>query len=149
MYVSNTKLYKIDRSMSLSLLYPYLFLKQAMISWSVNRNPNQNLDKSIRSSNETQTINTSCGHVTICTWERVKKITILCRSRWNLFSSCSNTCILYYLRNFTMLKKIGAVHLIKSYGDEGRKYPEVPRVKYLVPRVKYLVLPKCGIKFQK
>jgi len=41
-----------------------------------------------------------------------------------------------------MLKKIGAVHLIKSYGGEGRKYPEVPRVKNLV-------LPKCGTKYQK
>ena len=24
-----------------------------------------------------------------------------------------------------MIEKIGAVHLIKSYGGEGRKYPEV------------------------
>jgi hypothetical protein len=31
-----------------------------------------------------------------------------------------------------MIKKIGAVHLIKSYGGEDRKYPEVPGVKYLV-----------------
>ena len=35
------------------------------------------------------------------------------------------------------LKKIGAVYLIKSYGGEGRKYLEIPWVKYLV-------LPKCG-----
>jgi len=41
-----------------------------------------------------------------------------------------------------MIEKIGAVHLIKSYGGEGRKYPEVPRVNYLV-------LPKCGTKYQK
>ena len=41
-----------------------------------------------------------------------------------------------------MIEKIGAVHLIKTYGGEGRKYPEVPRVKYLV-------LPKCGTKYQK
>ena len=47
------------------------------------------------------------------------------------------------MRNFTMIqKKIGAVHLIKSYGDEGRKYLEVLRIKYLV-------LPKCEIKYQK
>ena len=41
-----------------------------------------------------------------------------------------------------MIEKIGAVHLIKSYGDEGRKYLEVSRIKYLV-------LPKCGTKYQK
>ena len=41
-----------------------------------------------------------------------------------------------------MIEKIGAVHLIKSYGGEGRKYPEVPSVKYLI-------LPKCGTKYQK
>ena len=41
-----------------------------------------------------------------------------------------------------MIEKIGAVHLIKSYCDECRKYPEVPRVKY--PE-----LPKYGIKYQK
>lgn len=29
-----------------------------------------------------------------------------------------------------MIEKIEAVHLIKSYGGEGTKYPEVPRVKY-------------------
>ena len=40
------------------------------------------------------------------------------------------------------MKKIGAVHLIKFYGDEGRKYLEVPRIKYLV-------LLKCGTKYQK
>ena len=28
-----------------------------------------------------------------------------------------------------MIEKIGAVHLIKSYGDEGRKYLKVPRIK--------------------
>jgi len=37
-------------------------------------------------------------------------------------------------------KKIGAVHLIKSYGGGGRKYLEVPRIKYLV-------LPKYGTKY--
>ena len=41
-----------------------------------------------------------------------------------------------------MIKKIGAVNLIKSYGGESRKYPEVPRIKYLV-------LPKYGTKYQK
>ena len=41
-----------------------------------------------------------------------------------------------------MIKKIGAVHLIKSYGGEGRKYPKVPRVKYVI-------LPKYGTKYQK
>ena len=41
------------------------------------------------------------------------------------------------------LQKIGAVHLIKSYGGEGRKYLKVPRIKYLV-------LPKCRTnKYQK
>ena len=33
-------------------------------------------------------------------------------------------------------------HLIKFYGDEGRKYLEEPSIKYLV-------LPKCGTKYQK
>ena len=46
------------------------------------------------------------------------------------------------MRTFTMNEKIGAVHLIKSYGSEGKKYLEVPRVKYLV-------LPKYGTKYQK
>ena len=32
--------------------------------------------------------------------------------------------------------------MIKSYGGECRKYPEVPRIKYLV-------LPKCGTKYKK
>jgi len=41
-----------------------------------------------------------------------------------------------------MIEKIGTVHLIKSYGGEDRKYPEVSKIKYLV-------LPKCGIKYQK
>jgi len=41
-----------------------------------------------------------------------------------------------------MIKKIGAVHLIKSYGGECRKYLEIPRIKYLV-------LPNCGTKYQK
>ena len=49
----------------------------------------------------------------------------------------------YNKRNVTMIeKKIEAVHLIKSYNDEGRKYPKVPMIKYLV-------LPKCGTKYQK
>ena len=39
-------------------------------------------------------------------------------------------------------KKIEAVHLIKSYDGEGMKYPEVPRIKYLV-------VPKYGTKYQK
>jgi hypothetical protein len=39
-----------------------------------------------------------------------------------------------------MIEKIGAVHLKKSYGDEGRKYPEVLRIKYLV-------FPKYGTKY--
>ena len=46
------------------------------------------------------------------------------------------------MRKFTMIEKIEVVHLIKSYGGEGRKYTEVPRVKYLI-------LPKCGTKYQK
>ena len=41
-----------------------------------------------------------------------------------------------------MIKKIGAINMIKSYGGESRKYPEVPRIKYLV-------LPKYGTKYQK
>ena len=44
------------------------------------------------------------------------------------------------MRNFTMIEKIGAVHLIKFYGGESRKYPEVPRVKYSV-------LPKYGTEY--
>ena len=43
------------------------------------------------------------------------------------------------LKNFTMIEKIGVVHLVKFYDGEGRKYPKVPRVKYLV-------LPKCSTK---
>ena len=39
-------------------------------------------------------------------------------------------------------KKIGVIHLIKSYGGEGKKYLEVPRIKYLV-------LLKYGTKYQK
>ena len=31
-----------------------------------------------------------------------------------------------------MIEKIGAVYLIKFYGGEGRKYPEVPMLKYLI-----------------
>ena len=38
--------------------------------------------------------------------------------------------------------KIGAVHLIISYGNEGRKYTEVRWIKYLI-------LPKCGTKYKK
>ena len=41
-----------------------------------------------------------------------------------------------------MIEKIEVVHLIKSYGGEGRKYPEVPRVMYLI-------LSKCRTKYQK
>ena len=40
------------------------------------------------------------------------------------------------------MKKIGAVHIIKFYGGESMKYPEVPRGK--VPST-----PKYGIKYQK
>ena len=46
------------------------------------------------------------------------------------------------MRKFTMIEKIEVVHPIKSYGGEGRKYPEIPRVKYLI-------LTKCGTKYQK
>ena len=45
-------------------------------------------------------------------------------------------------RNFTLIEKIGTVHLVKFYDGEGKKYPEVSRVKYQV-------LPKCGTKYQK
>ena len=41
-----------------------------------------------------------------------------------------------------MIEKIGAVHLIKLYDGEDRKYLEVPRIKYLV-------LPKYTTKYQK
>ena len=41
-----------------------------------------------------------------------------------------------------MIEKLGAVHLIKLYGGEGRKYPEGHRVKYLI-------LSKNGTKYQK
>ena len=40
-----------------------------------------------------------------------------------------------------MIEKIEAVHLVKSYCGEDRKYPEVHRVKY--------VLPKYETKYQK
>jgi len=40
------------------------------------------------------------------------------------------------------LKNIGAAHLIKFYGGEDMKYPEIPRLKYMV-------LPKYGTKYQK
>ena len=46
-----------------------------------------------------------------------------------------------------MIEKIGVVHLIKSYGGEGRKYPEV--YWGWGGGGKYLVLPKCGTKYQK
>ena len=39
-----------------------------------------------------------------------------------------------------MIVKIGAIHLIKFYGGEGRKYLEVFRIKYLV-------LSKCRTKY--
>ena len=48
--------------------------------------------------------------------------------------------VIYLMRNFTMIEKIGAIHLIKSYGGEGRKYPEIPRIKYLI-------LPKYRTKY--
>ena len=41
-----------------------------------------------------------------------------------------------------MIEKIGVIHMIKFYGGEGRKYPEVPRIKYVV-------LLKCGTKYKK
>ena len=37
--------------------------------------------------------------------------------------------------------------MIKFYGGEGRKYPEVPKGK--VSRIKYLVLLKYGTKYLK
>jgi len=40
------------------------------------------------------------------------------------------------------LEKIEVVYLIKFYGGEGRKYPEVPRIKYLI-------LPKYGNQVSK
>jgi len=40
-----------------------------------------------------------------------------------------------------MIEKMRAVYLIKSYGGEGRKYLEVPRVKYMI-------LQKCEAKYQ-
>ena len=46
------------------------------------------------------------------------------------------------MRNFTIIEKIGAVHLIKFYDGEDMKYLEVSRIKYLV-------LLKYGIKYQK
>jgi len=57
---------------------------------------------------------------------------------------CFLVCILDIKKEkfYNDWKKIGAVHLVKSYGGEGRRYPEVPWVKYLV-------LPKCGTKYQK
>jgi len=41
-----------------------------------------------------------------------------------------------------VIEKIGAVHLIKLYGGEDRKYPKVPRIKYMI-------LSKYGTKYQK
>ena len=53
----------------------------------------------------------------------------------------SVTRIIHIERNFTKIKKkIGAIHLVKFYGSEGRKYPKVLRVKYLI-------LPKYGTKY--
>jgi len=40
------------------------------------------------------------------------------------------------------LEKIGAVHLIKFYDGENKKYLKIPRIKYMV-------LPKYGTKYQK
>ena len=40
------------------------------------------------------------------------------------------------------INKIGAVHLIKSYSGEGKKYLQISRIKYLI-------LSKCGTKYQK
>ena len=48
----------------------------------------------------------------------------------------------FFIEILQWLKKIGAVHLIKLHDGEGRKYPEIPRVKYLV-------FTKCGTKYQK
>jgi len=50
------------------------------------------------------------------------------------------TRIIHIERNFIKNKKIGAVHLVKFYGGEGKKYPKVLRVKYLI-------LPKYGTKY--
>ena len=41
-----------------------------------------------------------------------------------------------------MIEKMRVVHLIESYGGQGRKYLEVPRLKYLVVQ-------KCGTKYQR
>jgi len=35
-------------------------------------------------------------------------------------------------RNFIMIEKNRSHPSIKFYGGEGRKYPEVPRIKYLI-----------------
>ena len=41
-----------------------------------------------------------------------------------------------------MIEKIRMVHLTESYGGQGRKYIQVPKLKYLVVQ-------KCRTKFQK
>ena len=41
-----------------------------------------------------------------------------------------------------MIEKTGAVHLVKFYGGDGRKYQEARSVKYLV-------LPKCETNYKK
>jgi len=38
-----------------------------------------------------------------------------------------------------MIEKVRSVHLIKSYGGQGRKYLEVPKLKYMAVQ-------KCGTK---
>jgi len=43
-----------------------------------------------------------------------------------------------------MIKKMRDIHLIESYGGQGRKYLRVSRLKYL-----YLVVQKYGTKYQK
>ena len=51
--------------------------------------------------------------------------------------------IIFYIKyEKFMIEKIEAIHLIKTYGGEGRKYPEVPRIMYMV-------FPKCGTKYKK
>ena len=46
-----------------------------------------------------------------------------------------------------IIEKMRAIHLIESYGGQGKKYLEVPRLKYLVVQkygTKYI---KSGIEY--
>jgi len=51
-------------------------------------------------------------------------------------------CCGIYVSIYDVLEKIRAVHLTESYGGQGSKYLEVPRLKYPVVQ-------KCGTKYQK